>query len=125
MRTPMLLAAAIMVAACATSGPYPEIAGAANQDIATAERLLGEVNAMAPDALAEPRVAAVISSARDNLQQAQSQISEGRADRAAAEAREAQLDARYAMSLVRQIQAERQQQEARTALDALPPGGAR
>ncbi|MEJ7812256.1 MAG: hypothetical protein WKG32_17725 [Gemmatimonadaceae bacterium] len=122
MRTLYTLGVAALIAGCASAGGgsiFPE-AGDPNAALTNAERQIAEAQAAGADSL----VADVMASARQNLANAKAQAQGTTRGRAALAARQAAADAIYAREQVKRIMAERTQAQAKSAFDALPPGGA-
>ncbi len=122
MRMLTLAALALLAGGCASGGSrFPVLAIDPQVAISQAQEQLNEAQQagaaeFAPEALA---------TAQRRLGEADAYSRQGQRDRAAVTAQSAMLDAQYARALARRVQAERSAQEARAALDQLPPGGAR
>ena len=124
MRTPWVIGAVALIAACATGGAssiFPD-AGDADAAIANAERTIADAQQAGADSLAGE----IMASARQNLANARMHMQGRDRGRAALDAQQAAADALYARERTRRLAAERQQAQAQAALQVLPPqGGAR
>jgi hypothetical protein len=116
------LGAALLLAGCASAGGgrVPE-SGDPSQLIARAEQQIAQAQQAGAEALA----ASTLGTARQAVADARAQLQIGERGRAALLARQASADAIYAQELARKAEAERKETEARNAVEALPPGGAR
>lgn len=113
------LAAILMLAGCATAGGVPAV-GDPDEEVRTAERMIASAQEAGADSLAilsmsEARAALAVANDRRG------------SDRnfAALKAKEAAASAAYARAVAGRLKAERARGDAKAALDALPPGGAR
>ena len=118
------LAVASLAAACASAGRFPPDLGTTREEarvaIGDAERQI----AAAANAGADSLAVDAMNAARLHLTAARE--SEEKSERLAIlRARQAVADAVYAKAVAEQVLAERARVRARTALDAVGPGGAR
>jgi hypothetical protein len=109
----------ILLAGCATAGYFPQ-SGDPNAAMATARDQI----ALAEQAGADSLAPEALASAQQNLQTAESHM-QGSSKRAAVDAKQAAADAIYAKAQAERVRAEHDQQQAQTALEALPPRGGR
>lgn len=112
------LAAILVLAGCASAGGVPNV-GDPDEEIRTAERMIASAVEDGADSLATLSLA----EARTALTEAQN--SRSSREWSALKAKEAAASAAYARAVATRLRAERSRTEAKTALDALPPGGAR
>ncbi|HUF27645.1 MAG TPA: DUF4398 domain-containing protein [Gemmatimonadaceae bacterium] len=121
MRMILLLVAACATLACATAPRYPDVAGSAAPEIATAEQAIANAVSAGADSLApEP-----LSAARENLERARVEQQANRESRAIIAARLARADAEHATLTARIRAAERARSRADAEVRAIPPGGRR
>ena len=118
MRTTLVLAAAMLGLACASTPRYPELAGSAASEIARAETAIAAAVRAGADSLArEP-----LASARQNLDRARTELQANQNSRALVAAQMADADARYAATQARLRAAQREREKADAEMKAIPPG---
>ncbi len=123
MRSLAYVGLAALVVGCATAGaggPFPS-SGDPYAAIESAEREITEAQRAGADSLA----GATLEGARQHLVAAQSELQRRDFNRAAIRARQAEAQARYARAEAERVAAERAREQARGALQALPPTGGR
>lgn len=117
-------ASLLLAAACASGGRFPADLGSTRSDaqiaIGDAERQIAAAANAGGDSLSVE----VMTGARAHL--AAAREAEGKSDRLAVlRARQAAADAVYAKALAERVLAERARAQARAAVEAVGPGGAR
>lgn len=113
------LAAILVLAGCASAGGIPAV-GDADEEIRTAQRMIESAQEAGADSLA----ILSMSEARAALADAQDKQTSNKS-LSALRAKEAAASAAYARAVAGRLKAERSRGDAKAALDALPPGGAR
>lgn len=113
------LAAILVLAGCASAGGIP-VVGDADEEIRTAQRMIESAQEAGADSLA----ILSMSEARAALADAQDKQTSNKS-LSAMRAKEAAASAAYARAVAGRLKAERSRGDAKAALDALPPGGAR
>jgi hypothetical protein len=113
------LAAILVLAGCATAGGVPAV-GDADEELRTAQRMIESAQEAGADSLA----ILSMSEARAALAEANDKRGSDK-NWAALKAKEATASAAYARAVAGRLKAERSRGDAKAALDALPPGGAR
>ena len=113
----VLLAAggAVLLAGCASSGTFPSL-GNPGGSIAAAQDQVFEARRAGADSLAS----VLVDSAQHSVELAQRYQRNGEPERAALSAKLAAADATYAKAQADRVRAEREQQRASGALQALP-----
>jgi hypothetical protein len=115
-----VIMAAGALGACASAGGYPKtLPMEANNTITMATQAIADAQAAGAESLA----AEMLGNARTHLDEAQKEMISRKPDQATLHARQALADARLAKSTALQVTAERNQSNAQSALQALPPNG--
>lgn len=112
------LAAILVLAGCASAGGVPNV-GDPDEEMRTAQRMIESAQEAGADSLA----VLSMSEARAALTEAQN--SRTNRELSAMKAKESAASAAYARAVAGRLKSERARTEAKAALDALPPGGAR
>jgi hypothetical protein len=113
------LTAILALAGCASAGGVPSV-GDADEEMRTAQRMIESAQEAGADSLA----ILSMSEARAALTEATNTRNTNK-DLAALKAKEAAASAAYARAVAGRLKAEHSRSDAKAALDALPPGGAR
>lgn len=113
------LAAILVLAGCASAGGIPSV-GDPDEEIRTATRMIESAQEAGADSLA----ILSMSEARAALAEATDKRTTSK-DWSALKAKEAAASAAYARAVAGRLKAEHSRSDAKAALDALPPGGAR
>lgn len=113
------LAAFLVLAGCASAGGIPNV-GDPDEEVRTAQRMIESAQEAGADSLA----ILSMSEARAALAEAQDKRTSNK-EFSAMKAKEAAASAAYARAVAGRLKAERARNEAKAALEALPPGGAR